>query len=208
MKLSELITEYLDDLDLADASELQYGYTITYFLDFASDIDVNDLDPSVTDGYSKYLECEKKLAPATCRAYFWPVRGLVKLAFRRGYIDIRPENFKAPRALRRRGPIMQVVDFQKMLLTACDEAENGGDWRAVRNLAMLAFTGDTWCRRGGLLSLTFDRLELDSWRAVLHEKNDQEHDVQYGVHTAEFMRRWLAVRPEPERKRGSVWVTL
>jgi site-specific recombinase XerD len=204
MKLSELIDEYLNSLTGSEKTAQNYMFCIYHFLDFAGDIDVNYLTSVLIDDYVNYLKDEKKLQRSTIRSYINPVRGTVKLGYVRGYIDLKPEQVKSPRVPRKRGKIMRVMDFRAMLLTARDLADTG-DWRDVRNLAMFAFTGDTWCRLGGLMSLTFDRLDLDTLTAVLHEKNDTEHPVQYGEHTVEFMRRWLEVRP-PSNGDGAVWV--
>jgi integrase len=205
MKLSDMIAEYLGSIKKrSEKTKSQYMYYLKRFLDFAGDIDLADLTPALVDDFAQQVgdagNCNRTIV-----TYLTPLRGMVKLGFKRGYISVRKEDIELPELKRgRRGRKMSLRDYRKMLAMARKLAATG-DWRHVRNLAMLAFTGDTWCRMGGLLSLTLDNLDLETLSAVLREKYGRWHPVQFTEYTAEYLTRWLEVHPAPEY--GAVWVT-
>jgi integrase len=208
MTLSELIAEYLGSIKKRSEKTIaKYTCYLKKFLDFAGDIDLAGLTPALADEYMQWLAgtgcCDRTIVNQMS-----PLRGMVQLGFKRDYIPMRKEDIEVPvlKGGRRRGRKMSLRDYRKMLKTARRLAESG-DWRDVRNLAMLAFTGDTWCRLSGLLSLTLDNLDLDSLSAVLREKYDRLHPVQFTEHTRGYLARWLEVRPLPAPEHGAVWVT-
>ena len=102
---------------------------------------------------------------------------------------------------------MNVNDFKAMLAVARQLADTG-DWRHVRNLAMLMFTADTWCRLGGLIGLTLDALDLNSRTAQINEKGNVWREVTFTEPTARVIQRWLEVRPMPTSEHNVVWVSL
>lgn len=65
-----------------------------------------------------------------------------------------------------------------------------------RDWAMYLFLLDTGCRRGGLCTLTLERLDLESRHAVLIEKGGKEQRVYFTDETARAMRLWLKQRPK------------
>jgi site-specific recombinase XerD len=211
MKLSELIAEFLKSLDASDCAQRtieMYTYGLNKFLDFVGDIDLVDLTPALADTYCTKRLKPRKLASSTVAFYLKPIRSMMKLAFDRGYTTVHPKLIKLPpRGHGVQGGIMSIEDYKKMLWCARDLAKYGG-WREMRNLTMLAFTGDTWCRLGGLMSLTFDRLDLAHKCAVLREKKNKKHTVYFGNSTTAFLKRWLQMRPAPVTEHGAVWVTL
>lgn len=70
-----------------------------------------------------------------------------------------------------------------------------------RDLAMFLFFHDTGCRRGGLSTLTMDRLDLASRQATVIEKGGHSYPVYFGELCAQAIAHWLE-----ERSIESEWV--
>jgi site-specific recombinase XerD len=207
MKLSELIKEYLEvnKLRLAPSTYRVYSVHLKRFAKFTGDCDITDVKPPLIVAYVNYLQSEG-MVDNSIATYLWPIRNMMKMAYECYYIDVRGEivpsirvddDIDAERA-------MAVEDWCAIMEVAKQEAKTG-DWRAVRNLAMLTFLGDTWCRVGGMLSLEMPRLALGARTAKLIEKGRKTHNATFSDATVRRMNKWLAARPGAQH--NAVWVS-
>jgi integrase len=101
---------------------------------------------------------------------------------------------------------MDAQDLEAMLYAGQERISIKG-WLAVRDVAALSFLAESACRVGGLCSLHFDRLDLVDCTAILEEKGGHPFEAYFTEKTADFLRRWLDVRPEPSPEHGYVFVT-
>jgi site-specific recombinase XerD len=68
----------------------------------------------------------------------------------------------------------------------------------ARDRAMLLFTYDTGCRRGGVCDLKTENLRIDEGVAIVTEKGNKTRKVYFCKDTAEFLRTWDRVRQHSE----------
>lgn len=94
-------------------------------------------------------------------------------------------NIKRPR---RRNPTPKAIsagDYCALFNATAGEGESGS-----RDRALLAFLADTGCRLGGLLSLTWENVDLPKGRAVVIEKGGKSRSIVFTGYTARLLQRW------------------
>lgn len=205
MLLSEAI-EALAVATLADGRSLatvaDYRQKLGYLLAFLGDRDVtavtvHDLRRYVADmrgrgvlyiGHAYKSPSAGGLAPATLATRIRAVKRLFNWLASEGAIEDNPaRRLQLPKPPRGRQPkAISESDLRRMIAAARADA---------RDLALVFFLADTGCRRGGLVGLRLNDLELDHGRAWVTEKGDKRRAVFLSGPTVAALRAWPAVRP-------------
>ena len=134
---------------------------------------------------------EGPLSSHTINGYIRAVRAFFNWATEEGYLERSPaaklgfvrtpdENPKA----------VSSEDARKILERAKE--------KSARDYAIVCFLADTGCRVGGLITLTFDRLDLEQKTAIVIEKHrggQKARAVYFSDITAEAIRKYLQERP-------------
>lgn len=137
---------------------------------------------------------EGSLSPYTINGYIRAVRIFFNWTVEEGYIERSPaarlgfvrtpdENPKA----------VSPEDARKILEKAKE--------KSARDYAIVCFLADTGCRVGGLITLTFDRLDLEQKTAIVIEKHrggQKARAVYFSDITAKAIRRYLQERPSED----------
>lgn len=129
----------------------------------------------------------KPISAFTLHAYVRSARILFKWLFDDGKIETNTaERFELPKLPRDVYKGLSVTDMRRMIEAARINA---------RDYAIVLFLADTCCRVGGLVSLRLSSLGLDTGRAIVHEKGDEERAVFMVPETVDAMQAWLNERP-------------
>ncbi len=145
-----------------------------------------------------------RLAPASIAGYIQGIQYFFKWCIENGYLEDNPAaHLKAQRYdVRQTKRAMSKRDFEAMLRIAALRAATGNHLD-IRNLAMLAWLGDTLCRSGETAAMRLQGLRLDQpfnhgkqeiYEAVVHGKSGRRL-VSFTKTTARYLRAWLDVRP-------------
>lgn len=147
-------------------------------------------------------------SPATSNRYLSALRGVMKEAWRQGWIDRdsmeRAIDVAPVRGAREpRGRIVSRAELGK-LFDVCRSDENAAaGWR---DLALLALLYGTGIRRAEAANASLDALDLDDGSLKLIGKGDKERRVYLPSGVVDALRRWLDYRGDGEgRLFAKVW---
>lgn len=205
MILSEAI-EALAVATIADGRSAQtvkdYRQKLGYLLAFLGDrqvdqVTVTDLRRYVADmrgrdtlytGHGFRHEHAGGLATATLATRIRAMKRLFKWLYEEGQIIDNPaRRIQIPRLARGEQPkAISDADLQRLLKEVAGSA---------RDTALVLFLADTGCRRGGLVGLRLDDLDLGNGRAWVTEKGNKRRAVFLSGLTVTALQAWLTVRP-------------
>lgn len=138
------------------------------------------------------------LSPRTVEKHVKTLRTFFKWIERQGYRAGNPTEDLSLRHYRRPPGVSKAAtpgELQKIMEIAEAKARLG----RPLHLAVFLFLCDTGCRAGEAASLTVGNLLLDQCGAWVTGKGDKTRPVFYGQHTAQVLRAWLDVHPNPSQ---------
>jgi len=141
--------------------------------------------------------------PATAAFYFRSLQQYFKWLVDEGEIKASPmARMKVPRVPEKLVPIPK-DDAVAVLLKVC----SGQDFDSRRDRAMIRVMADTGVRRGGLVSMTIEGLDLDERTVKVFTKPQQELLLPLGKQAARDIDRYLAVRKRhPKGELPQLWI--
>lgn len=132
----------------------------------------------------------KELAHESIRAHLRGVRRFWHWATAEYELPKNPmARIRIPARQKSEPKAISLPDLSAML-NACD-----GSFSGLRDRALISFLADTGARAGGVISLTTERLHLDTKQAILIEKGDRSRVVPFTQFTRDLLKSWLNVRP-------------
>ena len=151
--------------------------------------------------------CKGKLSPSTIAGCIQAVKTFFNWSAERGHVNRSPALYlvKPDEELDASERLMSYDDLQAMLNKACELAETG-ERLAIRDLAIIAFAGDTGCRPGEIRNLRLCWLNLEKLEATVKGKRGErgrrrKRTVLFTEKTAETLVNWLKVRPDRSSNR-------
>ncbi len=135
---------------------------------------------------------EGPLSPQTINGYIRTVRRFFTWLVEEGIITTNPASRLGLVRVPDENPkTISREDAQKLIKAAKEKSS--------RDFAIVCFLVDTGCRVGGLITLTLDRLDIESRTAVVVEKHRggaKARTVYFSDITAEALEKWLQERPD------------
>jgi site-specific recombinase XerD len=147
---------------------------------------------------------EHGYADATVRSQYLSLHVFFRWLAEEGEIDASPcERMKTPEIEQKVVPLMSDDDIQR-LLKACD----GKTFDDRRDKAMILLFLDTGMRRGELVAMQFDDLNLEEQSILVHGKGKIERLVAFGNHAAHALDAYLRARMKHKHAHmDAVWIT-
>src|SRR5262245_50890347 len=131
-----------------------------------------------------------RVKPTTLSVEYRALQQFWKWALEEEEIDRSPmERMKAPRVPESPVAVVSVDDFRKLLRTT-----DGRDFNDRRDAAILLVLFDSGCRRGELVGMTVEDVELRERLAYVTGKGGHTRAVRFGARTAVAIDRYLRVR--------------
>ena len=204
MDMDRLIQDFVKDCQLRGMSPRSiphYGYIPKVFKNYLEGqrVDFQTVDKDHLRGFIEYLRIEKGAAGKTVENYFAVLstfydyltfEGLVSsnpvLPIRRRYLRRYKDNSMQERQL------ISVEAMGRLINSEMD----------IRNKAIIALLAKTGIRRGELISLNVDDVDLVEMRIKLKPTAKRSNRIVFfDAETAFILRRWLKVR-EGRNKKG------
>jgi len=204
MDMDRLIQDFVKDCQLRGMSPRSiphYGYIPKVFKNYLEGqrVDFQTVDKDHLRGFIEYLRIEKGAAGKTVENYFAVLstfydyltfEGLVSsnpvLPIRRRYLRRYKDNSMQERQL------ISVEAIGRLINSEMD----------IRNKAIIALLAKTGIRRGELISLDVDDVDLVEMRIKLKPTAKRSNGIVFfDAETAFILRRWLKVR-EGRNKKG------
>ena len=204
MDMDRLIQDFVKDCQLRGMSPRSiphYGYIPKVFKNYleGQGVDFQTVDKDHLRGFIEYLRIEKGVAGKTVENYFAVLstfydyltfEGLVSsnpvLPIRRRYLRRYKDNSMQERQL------ISVEAMGRLINSEMD----------IRNKAIIALLAKTGIRRGELISLDVDDVDLVEMRIKLKPTAKRSNRIVFfDAETAFILRRWLKVR-EGRNKKG------
>ena len=204
MDMDRLIQDFVKDCQLRGMSPRSiphYGYIPRVFKNYleGQGVDFQTVDKDHLRGFIEYLRIEKGAAGKTVENYFAVLstfydyltfEGLVSsnpvLPIRRRYLRRYKDNSMQERQL------ISVEAMGRLINSEMD----------IRNKAIIALLAKTGIRRGELISLDVDDVDLVEMRIKLKPTAKRSNRIVFfDAETAFILRRWLKVR-EGRNKKG------
>jgi len=204
MDMDRLIQDFVKDCQLRGMSSRSiphYGYISRVFKNYLEGqrVDFQTVDKDHLRGFIEYLRIEKGAAGKTVENYFAVLstfydyltfEGLVSsnpvLPIRRRYLRRYKDNSMQERQL------ISVEAMGRLINSEMD----------IRNKAIIALLAKTGIRRGELISLDVDDVDLVEMRIKLKPTAKRSNRIVFfDAETAFILRRWLKVR-EGRNKKG------
>lgn len=138
--------------------------------------------------YRKFKQ--RDYSPYTLHGILRAWRRLFRWAVRAGLTDRYPMTLPFPRLPDEPPKAISDDDLRCLLQTAR---------KKPRDYALILFLADTGVRLTGLLSLTWDRLDLDAGRALVTEKG-RSRFVFFGEATTQALREWKRLSPKGDSR--------
>ena len=170
MTVNELAQEYLKiqkDL-LSPSTYRNYVYRLKVIGEKLGYIKIQQLSPKVLDNFYAYLRSDfisargKKLSPTTIQHYYVLINNMLQEAVKWNYISYNP-NLKIKKPHRTRPQIQFYNPSEVEQLVAVLKNE------PLKTQAVIMLALDLGCRRGELLALTWDDVDLKSGRVIINK---------------------------------------
>jgi site-specific recombinase XerD len=131
-----------------------------------------------------------RVKPTTLSVEFRALQQFWKWALEEEEVDRSPmERMKPPRVPDSPVPVVSVEDFRKLLRTT-----EGRDFNDRRDAAILLMLFDSGCRRGELVGMTLEDVELRERLAYVTGKGGHTRAIRFGSRTAVAIDRYLRLR--------------
>jgi site-specific recombinase XerD len=139
---------------------------------------------------SYFAERRDKVKPTTLSVEFRALQQFWKWALEEEEIDRSPmERMKPPKVPDAPVPVVSVEDFRKLL-----RVTEGRDFNDRRDTAILLVLFDTGCRRGELIGMRIEDIDLRERLAYVTGKGGHTRAVRFGSKTAVAIDRYLRLR--------------
>ncbi len=200
MQLSQALEEFLLATlgEISPETQRWYSHRIASLIEYLGDPSVDNVTPHDLWRWRAHLLGQDAppsypYTASTVNGFIRAVRRFFKWLVRVGTLNTNPaQDLKFIREPDHDPKAISEQDLAKLLEAA---EENSRDY------AIIAFLADTGCRAGGLVTLTMERLDLESMWAVVEEKHrggSRTRVVFFSEFTRDALRRWLEVRPDVE----------
>ena len=205
MLLSRCIQGYLEDCyALSPGTQSVYRSHLMRFLRSVGDRAMEDVTPEVVRSFMsglrrqdgrEYSAAYKHQSYRTLNTFFaWSVR--------EGMLVANPwDRVRRPKLPKRKSPRLKLAEVE-ILLQAVQETKE-----APRNLAMVCLMLDAGLRRGEVVGLNMEDVDVRSAVVRVHGKGGRDREVPLGPQAWEALRAYLAVRPAPLNGTDRVFLT-
>ncbi len=153
-----------------------------------------DIESVTLNDMRRYIDTlrDRKLSRETIRSYITTLKVAWSFWADEYNITDHMQRIKKPKPSKAKPKGVNAKDFIKVM-----EA-TGDDLQGIRNRALLALLADTGARRGGMVNLTLDNLDLETRRGMVIEKGFKRRTIFWTSYTNRLLRKWLINRPTSE----------
>lgn len=148
----------------------------------------------LADYFFPLINGNPPLKRSTAGQYLMVIKTFFEFCHRRGYIHASPaEDLHIRRDEAEPQPERAIPpsELRKMLMVVSGSRR----FIDVRNKAILVFMAVTGARTGAVVSLTLDRLDIESGSALIRMKGGKWKRVYFGEQTRSALADWLSIRP-------------
>ena len=190
MKLYAAIEEFILEQRVrgnSNATVTYYRNILTYFSEFAGNVDVTELTLQRCRAYYLYL-AEDDINSVSVQSYVRGLRAFLKWLYDMEYIaDNICAKFKLPKATRK---VIDILTEEEIKLLF--DSIPGDTEQAVRNRLIIALMLDCGLRLHEVVSLTVSSVHLkDRYIIVQQGKGDKQRVVPFGNFTGKLLERYL-----------------
>jgi len=197
--LSEWIRSYLDDCyALSTGTQDLYAYHLRAFLQATTDLPLHQLEPSHLRTYLAHLHRKdgKPYSPHYTHQVYRTLHTFLQWCVDQDGIEHNPlDKVRAPRLPQTKSPRLNLDQVESLL-----EAVKTGPHPA-RDLAMICLAVDSGLRRGEIIGLELDHLDVDAGVVRVIGKGNKEREVPVGSVTKVALNTWLGLRPRADTTR-------
>ncbi len=201
MTLSALVTDFLEYLELErNASQLtirNYDHYLKRFLDFAKDIEADDIDLALIRKYRLYLsryvdpETQKPLKRITQNYFMIALRAFLRYLARQDIQTLSPEKIEL--GDQDPSPLKTIDDSQlNQILMSTDTSKKDG----LRDRAILETLFSTGLRVSELVSLNRDQINLDRREFGVVGKGGKERVVFLSDEACNWLDKYFSIRQD------------
>ena len=201
--LSTWIRAYLDDCyALAQGTRNLYAYHLSHFLESTTDQPLTHVTPAKVRPYLAHLHRQdgKPYSLHYIHQVYRTLRTFFRWCVDQDAIEHNPlDKVRAPRLPQTKSPRLNLDEVERLL-----EAVKTGPHPA-RDLAMVCLAVDSGLRRGEIISLEIDHIDIDAGVVRVIGKGNKEREVPIGSVTQVALNAWMGLRPRVDTSR--VFVT-
>jgi len=201
--LASWVSRYLADCyALAPGTRALYSYHLEAFTASVGALRVESVGGDVVRQYLAGLHRRdgKPYSPYYLDQVFRSLNTFFAWIVREGGLEVSPMlRVRRPRVPQRKSPRLSLEEVER-LLEAIKRGRN-----AARDLAMICLAVDSGLRRGEIMGLRLDGVDLERATVRVLGKGSKERDVPIGGVTVTALAAWLALRPAVAA--GQVFIT-
>jgi len=192
--LSRWIQSYLDDCyALAERTRRLYQYHLDKFLHHVEDTAIEEAaQPAVVREFLANLRRQdgRTYSPHYVDQVYRTLNTFFEWCVREDAIDLNPlRRVRRPRVPQTKSPRLTIEEVDRLL-----EAVKRGP-NPARDLAMICLAVDSGLRRGEIIGLELDHVDLDGGVIRVVGKGNKEREVPLDGFTCHSLRVYLALRP-------------
>lgn len=191
--LSSWVARYLSDCyALAPGTQALYSYHLGAFAAAVGPLRVESVGADVVREYLGGLHRRdgKPYSPYYLDQVYRSLNTFFAWVVREGGLEFSPMlRVRRPRVPKRKSPRLTLDEVERLL----EAVKRGGN--AARDLAMVCLAVDSGLRRGEIVGLRLDGVDLEGARVRVLGKGDKERDIPIGPVTVTALAAWLALRP-------------
>lgn len=184
-----------------------YKQQINYFIDFAGNIEVNEIELQTLKEYQLHLSKKDRydnhpfkikengtIEKITVQSYLRQLRVFIRYLYDEEYIKTNLcDKFKLPKAPKKTIDILNEEEKQKLLNSFTETSE-----LQLRNKTIIALMLDSGLRRNEVISLEYDNLHFSYNYVKVTGKGDKERLVPLGITTKKLLLKYINYRSLPE----------
>jgi len=191
--LTSWVDRYLSDCyALAAGTRALYAYHLGAFTTSVGVVRVESVGGDVVRAYLAGLHRRdgKPYSPYYLDQVYRSLGTFFTWVVREGGLEVSPMvRVRRPRVPQRKSPRLSLEEVERLL----EAIKRGGN--AARDLAMICLAVDSGLRRGEIMGLRLDGVDLDRATVRVLGKGSKERDVPIGGVTVTALAAWLVLRP-------------
>ncbi len=205
MLLSDAIDLFLRRcaiMGLSDVTVVNYVDRLGRFLDYVSDIDINDLTRDDIESYGLYLltknkennfvECTSRITKYSVRSYLIDVRTFLNYLFKENLCSNLAQYVVIPKT----GKKQVVIYTDEQIQTIFDCFKNCNSLMEYRNYCIVALMYDSGLRRQEVCNLMISDVNFSEGILTVNGKGDKMRFVPAGNLSLSLIKKYLSLRTD------------
>jgi site-specific recombinase XerD len=200
MKVQKIITLYLEYLAIeqnrSKRTIANYEHYLTRLLDYAGDIDIDDIDSELVRKWRLWLhelgsDRSDELSKATQNYHLIALRNFLKFCHKRDIDTLSPDKIELARVRPHQVTFLNPDELHSLLAKP-----NINEIAGLRDRAILELLFSSGLRVSELVSLDRSHINLDRKEFMVRGKGQKDRPVFISNEAADWLKKYLAKRPD------------